>query len=372
VKNRIAVLDGLRGLLALIVLIHHVAQFAGESALFTPLRFAGTAAVPVFLVVSGYCLALPWAGRLDRSDDWRQFYARRCWRILPLYWFALAFGLAVQVATGYLAPGDVSPLNPNILGPLLLLHDVFGLPVGNDPLWSIAVEFHAYLTMPLLVWGWRRFGIAQTTLAACIGAFVLHGALAPHLIDGQPRAYLCALFALGAASAHLSHSAHPLRPFVVQAGRSPLLAVCVVSFMMMPGIVTYAAALSYASIAVGLWACAFLVAQMEQPHGVLLAPPARVVGEMSYSLYALHWPLLVLASSTLASPALPLLAFARLVLVVVPAVLLVAWMAYKAIERPSMKMGARYAHDSAHDSTHRPASGDAASAAASVAFRARL
>src|SRR6201999_4456237 len=99
--RRLAGLDGLRGLAALYVVVNHVflRAFPGytvDNAPFWAGWFIyGRFAVLVFIVLSGFSLALSPA-----RDDWRlgeiaAYARRRARRILPPYWAALAFSLAV-------------------------------------------------------------------------------------------------------------------------------------------------------------------------------------------------------------------------------------------------------------------------------------
>src|SRR5262245_54437637 len=90
---RLAFLDGLRGLAALYVVLHHAAlevsggSFSRGSNLVRGLLRHGHFAVAVFIVLSGYCLMRPVAGdplgRL-RGGMWG-YLGRRARRILPPY-----------------------------------------------------------------------------------------------------------------------------------------------------------------------------------------------------------------------------------------------------------------------------------------------
>src|SRR5579875_2648256 len=100
-RLRLEFLDGLRGLAALYVVEHHIAQFA-LSPHASPWRHAqrlywhifcyGHQAVVVFIVLSGYVLMLPVARTQDGhmpKGVW-DYFKRRARRILPPYYAALA------------------------------------------------------------------------------------------------------------------------------------------------------------------------------------------------------------------------------------------------------------------------------------------
>ena len=94
--GRVVSLDGLRGLAALVVMVHHglltwpalAAQYDGPNRgsgtwwlTFTPLHliWAGTEAVVVFFVLSGIVLTRPFL--LRRGGGWPAYYGRRLLRL---------------------------------------------------------------------------------------------------------------------------------------------------------------------------------------------------------------------------------------------------------------------------------------------------
>ena len=111
----LAHLDGLRGLAALFVVLHHVwltvwpleygLAPVGSAALLTGVFAFGHFAVAVFIVLSGFCLTLPVARAGELRGGARRFFRRRARRILPPYYAALALsllllGVAVGDTTG--------------------------------------------------------------------------------------------------------------------------------------------------------------------------------------------------------------------------------------------------------------------------------
>src|SRR3954467_9260780 len=100
-RPRLAGLDGLRGLAALFVVVHHVflRAFPGYPADHAPLWAAwliyGRFAVGVFIVLSGFPLPLAPAARGWQRGGVGGFAGRRIRRILPAYWAALALSVAV-------------------------------------------------------------------------------------------------------------------------------------------------------------------------------------------------------------------------------------------------------------------------------------
>ena len=100
-SHRLAGLDGIRGLAALYVVVNHVflRAFPGYPVDHAPFWAGwfiyGRFAVVVFIVLSGFSLALSPARHGGRLDGASRFARRRARRILPAYWAALVFSLAV-------------------------------------------------------------------------------------------------------------------------------------------------------------------------------------------------------------------------------------------------------------------------------------
>lgn len=151
-------LDPLRGFLALLVVVFHVASFSDNFGLpnltSIPLFERGPEAVLVFFSLSGYLII----GQLfdERSSTGRiaikEFYLRRILRLYPVYYLVLAIGLLVYFV---LFPGlgiQDSPsysLGEAIFWNVAFLPNVFSQL--HDPgsilliLWSIGIEEQFYL-----------------------------------------------------------------------------------------------------------------------------------------------------------------------------------------------------------------------------------
>lgn len=171
-STRYGALDGLRGLAAAVVVIHHCFLVSPSLSLavarvdtghvepwvwwttFTPLHllWAGTEAVYVFFILSGFVLTLPFVGVWQPT--WRAYYAKRFVRIYLPVWASLVIALLLA----WIVPRTGSPE----LSAWLLIHDespnVFadGALIGgadslNSPLWSLQWEMLFSITLPLYV-----------------------------------------------------------------------------------------------------------------------------------------------------------------------------------------------------------------------------
>src|SRR3954453_14322237 len=108
-EDRMRWLDGVRGAAALFVVLHHMWLSTwppfpdNRGPWWLGFLLYGHLAVAVFIVVSGFSLALAPVrhdGQLVGGP--RRFVRRRAWRILPAYWAALV--LSTLIFVGFLEP----------------------------------------------------------------------------------------------------------------------------------------------------------------------------------------------------------------------------------------------------------------------------
>ena len=304
-RGRVAGLDGLRGLAALYVVVNHIFEraFPGYPADHAPFWAAafiyGRFAVVVFIVLSGLSLALAPA-----RDGWRlggvaRFARRRAWRILPAYWAALAFSLAVAWLI-VPPPGEAVPDPGSVAANALLVQNVFPAATPNRSFWSIAIEAQLYVLFPLLLLVVRRRGAvvmaaAVTLLVAIVGIAVPHVARLEAFATQSPPD-LAALFALGVLAAGIVAADERRRSWpwawLALAAAAPVLAT-----IWWQGSVWTLDSLLWVDIALGpAIACllAALVTGRPAPLVRMLdTRPLRSLGRSSYSLYLTHGPLVV-------------------------------------------------------------------------------
>jgi peptidoglycan/LPS O-acetylase OafA/YrhL len=155
--HRFLVLDGLRGVAALIVAMHHLPYLFGG-------RFFARAhlAVDFFFMLSGFVLTFAFQTKLDRGMSTGAFLKRRLIRLYPLYLLGLTLGLVVLLVrreSSHLSAGQMGMLY--VLGSLMVpAWTVFGrawdMIVPFDfPEWSIVYELVANTLHALLL---RRRG----------------------------------------------------------------------------------------------------------------------------------------------------------------------------------------------------------------------
>lgn len=188
-------LDGLRGLAAFVVLVHHcclvspqladAVDFGVEQAFdswvwwvtFTPLHliWAGREAVYVFFILSGFVLTLPFLRAAPPS--WRAYYPKRIVRIYLPVWASIAFALSMAWANPRVAGPEFSSwLNlhdeqPNLLSDALLIRGASQL---NSPLWSLQWEMVFSLLLPLYWLAAKR--LRRMWVLGAFGLLVVIGA----------------------------------------------------------------------------------------------------------------------------------------------------------------------------------------------------
>lgn len=193
-------LDLLRGVAVLfVVLVHCAISASGNVPGLTAFAHEhGERGVQLFFIVSGYTMMLTFGARVD-SASIRSFYLRRAFRIVPLFWAAILFYLAITGGEGFRfwAPDGVT--TSDVVLTFLFLHwssvTAFNSVVPGG--WSIAVEMQFYLLFPLLIFLFRRpngplLVYAGIALVSVIAKFAADGYLLPHLAASLPEreAYL--------------------------------------------------------------------------------------------------------------------------------------------------------------------------------------
>jgi peptidoglycan/LPS O-acetylase OafA/YrhL len=308
-------LDGIRALAALWVVSCHIfirdGGILGFHSAWQKLAFGwldyGHLAVDVFIVLSGFCLALPYVDRTSAAIDYLRFVQKRARRILPPYYAAILFTLAA-VLIGSMHGARQSAGLKVILIHVLLLQDTLQTNwMSNTPLWSVAAEWKIYFLFPVLILTFMRYG--RWALLGLGALFAVVATLAyspfysiPSLIHTCPWYLLLFTFgvfgAFSAVGIHaIGRTQHWLATFIGLAALS--LGVISLFPMGTEGEISprFESGLIYIDILVGAASAAFLVYLAKiwetetKPSAVLKAfswRPLALLGGFSYSLYLTH------------------------------------------------------------------------------------
>lgn len=293
-RRTFAVLDGLRGLAALLVVFHHehLAGILGAPA-------GAYLAVDLFFLMSGFVIAYAYEARLANGLSALEFMRLRLIRLYPLYGLGTLIGLGVAIAFWRLSafhPTSPAELVRAVFGAVVLSPTFSADPTVmtfplNGPAWSLFFELFANLLYAVV--GVKLSNRALTWVcgvcAAAMAWLVLRGNdlnvgyQTLSFVWGLPR--VCLSF-FGGVLLYRLHASGRLPRLTA----SPLWALAVAMFLLGSPFVSKPAAL--AAVVVGFPAVLLLaICSAEPPRG--LAGPMRVVGEASYPLYAIHGPLVV-------------------------------------------------------------------------------
>lgn len=359
---RLAALDGLRGLAALVVVVHHCAltlpalaqQWAapdraglGWWATYTPLRlvWAGDEAVLVFFVLSGLVLALPFLSGADRGA-WGAYYRKRAVRLYVPVVAAVAFTAAVIAVfprTGapgwswwmaeHVVPEDAAAYlaDAGLLG---------GTSWRNSVLWSLRVEVWFSLALPLYVVAVRGLRVPlRASLPVVLAAM---GWASWH---GHDLLSLLCVFAVGALMARRLDvlATHGRRLAGSVAGWAGVLVAAVVLLMARWELAALGVdprlwvPVGRPAATLGAVLLVFAVLHCGPLRAVACCRPLQWLGAVSFSLYLVHEPVVVtLATLTPGG----VRGFAVVAGIGIPLSLAVAVVFWRLVELPSRRMAA--------------------------------
>jgi peptidoglycan/LPS O-acetylase OafA/YrhL len=354
-RPRYEALDGLRGLAALGVLVLHVWMFSyGDlgkpdkgvlDLVLGELRLG----VQLFFVLSGFLIYRPFVGaaldRAPRGPRLGRYVIRRAARILPAYWTALLgsflllrhFDHPMQIGAGQL------PVF------LLFAQNHFDTTIKHldPPMWTLAIEVSFYAVLPLagalaLRLGAHRgrqlalaLAVVVAGLTSTVLAFERHWpetlstSLLPHLVE----------FGAGMTIAVLLYGRTLSTPAARRALLAGTLLIIINSVWHAKGLGAQAPR-SLVGDAPGILGLALvlaaLVASAWKATG-LSRGPARWLGNISYGVYLVHFPVIVALRETEHWPE----TLTRQLVMVMAITLPIAAISWLAIERPFVRLARR-------------------------------
>ncbi|MEG3081837.1 acyltransferase family protein [Halomonas sp. 5021] len=285
-------IQALRGFAVLLVLFYH--------AKLTELDFAGYLGVDLFFVISGFLITgIIRDGIEAGSFSFLNFYFRRAKRLLPAAFVVLAFVLIC--APFLLTEIALNDLKEQVIGSLLFIANFviwdqtgyFAAAADTKPLlhfWSLAVEEQYYFVMPLLLFFVPRKSWLFVVATIVVASFTLSVYLAPRYPDAAFYLPFTRMWELGlgslAAIVHLHLSGNRW----LSLARIPAIALLIsVPFLPTglphPGLDALLVCGATLVIILGHNASAW--------ESTLPVRAIARVGDISYSLYLVHWPILV-------------------------------------------------------------------------------
>lgn len=301
-NTRHGYIDALRGLAIIGVLCIHTGFFAAPAS--APLRWLadnGARGVQLFYVISACTLLMSIRKRAEREErPWLAYTIRRLARIMPMFYVAmLAYLLIAGLGPSYWAPRGVTP--GAIISTALFANGwhpewINAIVQGG---WSIAIETNFYILLPFLA-------LVITNLERAIIAFLISlpisallAAQAWRLHPPQMAPYLAGHFTYLWLPAQLpvflaGMMLYYLLPSMTQWASGPARKSRAV--MLLLGSLLAAACLTHDKVR-GLpdfvaFALSFILlagALAAWPTRLLVNPFFRRIGQVSYSIYLLHY-----------------------------------------------------------------------------------
>lgn len=304
-QRRYATLDTLRGVAALAVMVFHL----GEVKLAPNIVPHGYLAVDLFFMLSGFVVAHAYEEALRGSLSFRSFALRRAIRLYPLAILGAMSGLSLLILKWRYFPEKVDPL-PNILisGLLngLLLPTPFGgeasnyeLFPGNGPLWTLFFELAAnlawaswgpHLRIRTLLVVVAIAGLAIVALSWNAGTANLGFDLAT-APGGAAR--VCFGFPLGVVLFRLlGDSAWTSRLRSDRTGPA-IVGILLISILAMPQATSSSTFAAWDIVSILFLIPAIVASGISQCE---CGRFGDFIGELSYPIYVLHFPIILLAS----------------------------------------------------------------------------
>ena len=353
--------EGLRGLMALWVVIGHWATSIPLS--FHPLhqKLYNAYAVDVFIMLSGFAI---FSLLLNKQERYGPYIVRRFFRIYPVYLLYLVLSiLTLSIAREAFVNGPQAFMQdrrleiidsatnhfwPHLVAHLTLLHGLIPEQVLPDTnwtflgqAWSLSLEWQFYLVAPLLLFVLHRGRHPAMLVLLAVGTLLL--VAASHFFWAGFLGSKLHLFAIGIASCYLlrhlssiqSFDHRKVLPFVV-------LGVCFLAFFKTPAI----------PYVIWLVAMYLVIAARKSADPVAATAahlmncrPIQWLGHISYSVYLSHLLVIVAGLKFLEQfPGLSRYEFSlALLLIVVAGTLAVSTISYLLVEKPFMQAGRAWA-----------------------------
>jgi len=340
-------IQGLRAVAVAAVVLYHVGM---------PGARGGFVGVDVFFVISGFLISSHLLDSYRRTGtlDLGGFYARRVRRILPA---ALTVIVITSAAAILVYPAIALPrvLGDAMASALMVPNFVFASratdyladqsPSLFQHYWSLGIEEQFYLLWPvallliLALAGRRRWAVlaliatlATVSFVVCVALTYTNQPLAFFLLPARAWELLVGAFA-GAALVLIPQRVPKAVAIIggwIGLGAIAGSIVFVNAAMPFPGAIS-------AIPVMGAAAVLYFGANESAagPSALLSIRPLQFLGAISFSLYLVHWPILILAQQALGDQ-VPMRVAVKFLLGFVAATVL-AWLIYRGVEEPVRK-----------------------------------
>lgn len=337
---RNSTIDLLKAFASQIIVMHHLLLYTPMSPVLQAkwpellgfIADEGRYVVQIFLVIGGFLAAQSMFGLLSKARDvavWSLF-KKRFLRLAKPFWVAIALAVLLSWLGGEIAiHPEVSdlPTFTQVLAHAFLLHDIVEVEALSAGVWYVAIDFQLYLLLALFAWLSQKMGgfkllqpsiaLLLLTVAATIASLLVWNRNPEH---DEWVWYFFGAYGLGVLAYWAQREGKVIEGSVVIVGllafalwiewRERLLLTGVTALLLMNSV------------------------RIERFVAALVQGPVRWLGDISYSVFLIHYGIAVFASSVvialgLSSFAEMLAAFAMTWVVSIAA----GWVLYRGVEK---------------------------------------
>ncbi len=162
--QRFGMIDGLRGIAAIGVVIHHIIWFTpwdffgSEAATEWVYRIGywGKCGVPVFFVISGFVIAHSLRKAAVTPGFIGKFFVRRSLRLDPPYWFAIVTVILFNFACVQwwnIEPPTALPTFGQLVAHAFYLQNILGYENISVGFWTLCIEIQFYMLFVVMLGG---------------------------------------------------------------------------------------------------------------------------------------------------------------------------------------------------------------------------
>lgn len=337
---RNSTIDLLKALASQVIVMHHLLLYTPMSpalqaewpALLGFIADEGRYVVQIFLVIGGYLACQSLFNMLEQGRvvaPWN-LLKKRYVRLAKPFWVAIAVAVVLSWLAGKVAVHDeVSDLPGlmQLLAHVFLLHDVVGVEALSAGVWYVAIDLQLFAVMILMAWLSQRLG-KTSWIHPSYALLLLAGAMTVsslwwwnlHAGHDEWAWYFFGSYGLGV-----------IAYWAQRDGKGGVGSVLIAGLLGMALWIEWRERL----LLTGLTALLLLnSARLEQFGAALARGPVRWLGDISYSVFLIHYGIAVFASSVVIALGLQGLLLNWLAFAMTWAVsILSGWVLYRMVEQ---------------------------------------
>ena len=300
---RNSTIDLLKALASQIIVVHHLLLYTPMSpalqakwpGLLGFIADEGRYVVQIFLVIAGFLAAQSLLGLLDKAREvavWALF-KKRFLRLAKPFWVAIAVAVLLGWLGGKIAMhSEVSDLPgfTQLLAHVFLLHDIVEVEALSAGVWYVAIDLQLYAVLVLIAWTSQRTGglkllgpqqgFLLLAVAMSVASLLVWNRNAEH---DEWAWYFFGAYGLGVA-AHWAQ----------REGKVVWFSLLIVGLLGIALWIEWRERL----LLTGVTALMLMnSARIESLVSVITQGPVRWLGDISYSVFLIHYGIAVFASS---------------------------------------------------------------------------